>query len=313
MLLVHSRFALVVILSLLLVTSINCTTMPAQTPSPPVPSPTPITPTPPISMPPGPTAPPEESTPPAPPSSTVPITLHTKQTLQAAWILGLPGEVKPGGTPVEVVNFKTPQLEMGQISIILKTTTDVTSKLRDLSFTKLTLPRLSLVVRMDAKTESDYAYHMAEARVVSVKPLEGEQGAVAVNISFNKIELVAGVSMQPGPPSGAPKVQATGLNSAWIYGSFMDGSTGGMQVEIVDFTAPSFNGKLTVTFGESALDVVRLLLTRMPLRELILVLPDRASQRYVEFKLWEARATAVAGSNGQQVVFESDTIECLTE
>jgi hypothetical protein len=202
---------------------------------------------------------------------------------------------------------------MGQISIILKTTTDVTSKLRDLSFTKLTLPRLSLVVRMDAKTESDYAYHMAEARVVSVKPLEGEQGAVAVNISFNKIELVAGVSMQPGPPSGAPKVQATGLNSAWIYGSFMDGSTGGMQVEIVDFTAPSFNGKLTVTFGESALDVVRLLLTRMPLRELILVLPDRASQRYVEFKLWEARATAVAGSNGQQVVFESDTIECLTE
>jgi hypothetical protein len=50
----------------------------------------------------------------------------------------------------------------------------------------------------------------------------------------------------------------------------------------------------------------------MPSQELILVLPDRASQRYVEFKLWDATATAVAGSNGQQVVFESDTIERLT-
>ena len=32
-----------------------------------------------------------------------------KQTRQAAWIQGLPGEVKPGGIPVEVLDFRPPQ------------------------------------------------------------------------------------------------------------------------------------------------------------------------------------------------------------
>jgi hypothetical protein len=235
--------------------------------------------------------------------------LRRESGLQAAWIRGLPGETKPEGTPIEVVNFKTPQLEMGKISIVLKTTPDLTLKLQNLSSTKLTLPKLSLVVRMDAKTESDNAYNMAGAQIVSVSSLEGE-GLLAVNVGFNKIEVKAGINLNPGPPAEALKVQDTGLNSGWIYGLSKD-STDGMQVEIVDFNSPSSNGQLKVTFGKSTLDVARLL-TRMPLHDLTLVLPDRASQSYVEFKLWDVRATAVAGSNGRQVLFESNRIEHFT-
>ncbi len=93
----------------------------------------------------------------------------TERIRQAAWIHGLLGKAKRGGLPVEVLNLKPPQPKLGQLSFILKTTTDVTTMLRDLSSTKRTISRLSLVVRTDAKSESDLAYHMADARIVSVQ------------------------------------------------------------------------------------------------------------------------------------------------
>ena len=234
-----------------------------------------------------------------------------KQTRQTAWIHGLPGDVKPGGIQVEVLNFKPMLPGTRQMSVNLAAASDTVTWLRKASLVKTVLPRLSLVVRIEPKTEQDVEYRMTDAHIVSVQEELSLQGAVAINISFNKFEMVAGVSMQPGPPPTAPLIQASGSNKGWICKSSTSGSLRRASVEVADFTPPCFNGRLAVTFGAESPEIQRLLQAREPLPELILVLPDRATQRYVEFKLWDAWVTA-PGLTAHQVVFESDLIECLT-
>jgi hypothetical protein len=236
----------------------------------------------------------------------------TQPTRQPAWIHGLPGAAEQEGVPVEVLDFTRPQHTTRELRATVEATADVTAKLRDLAMTRRTVPRLSVVVRTDAKSELDDAYRLTDAQIVSVNPRGGMPRAVDVIILFNKIELVAGVKLNPGPPPDAPEVGGSGPHSGWIHRSAKAAAAEGIQVEVVDFTPPCFNGRLAVTFGAPSLEVQRLLQARKPLRELIFVLPDRARGRYVEFKLGEARATTLPGVHEQRVAFDSDVIECLT-
>jgi hypothetical protein len=230
---------------------------------------------------------------------------------QEGWIQGLFNTTDTMGTPVEVVDFKHPQPNMHQFNVILQTTPEVESVLKRHSSAKSVIPRLSIVVRMDAKSKLDEAYHLANARIVSVKPAKMQQNAEEVIISFDNVAKVSGTTMNPGPPSGAPTVQDTDMNLGWICDESTSGTISRTEVEIVDFTIPCFNGQLSVTFGKSVQEVQQLFQSPASMRELILVLPDRDLHRYVEFKLWDVKGTAVPGDE-YQIVFKADMIECLT-
>jgi len=234
-----------------------------------------------------------------------------KAACQQGWLHGLPGEVVPAGIPIEVWDLKPPLPRMRQMHLVLAGPSDVTTALAKMVPAKTTLPRLSLVVRTDPKAEQDVEYRMVDAAILSIQPSPIVKGAMALGIGFNRYEAVAGINLNPGPPPGAGPVQSTGVNIGWIHASLASGDMEQVAVEVVDFVAPYFDGQLAVTLGSDSAEVERLLRRASPAPELILILPERASQRYVEVKLWDATVAAAAGPGARHVVFQSDVMECL--
>lgn len=235
-----------------------------------------------------------------------------KQTIrQEGWIQGLFNAADTVGIPVEVVDFKHPQPNMHQCSIILQSSPEVESALKRHSSAKSVLPRLSIVVRTDKKSKLDEAYHMANARIVSVKPSKKHKETMEATISFNNVSKVSAKYLNPGPPPGAPTVKDIGMNMGWICNESADRVVTRTEVEIAGFTPPFFNGQLSVTFGKPVPGMQRLIQADEPLQELILVLPDRDLHRYVEYKLWDV-AAIVDPNDGHQIIFKSEMIECLT-
>jgi hypothetical protein len=230
--------------------------------------------------------------------------LMTTQTSQQAWIHGLPGETRPGGIPIEVLDFHPPWPASRQLSLVLRANLSLANELRQLFSTRTRLGQLTVVIRKDPRSQQDTTYNMTDAAIGSVGLPVGSQGGWSVNIHCSKLQMIAGISMNPGPPPDAPPVRATGMNRGWIHG--LHESARGMPVDVIAFTPPSDSGQLAVTFGNPELS--SLLKPRRPFQQLILVLPDRARKRYVEFKLWDAN---VAFAHGRRVVFESDIIECF--
>lgn len=228
----------------------------------------------------------------------------TTQASQQAWIHGLPGETRPGGTPIEVLNFNPPWPDSRQLSLALRANLSLVNKLRQLSSTRTRLGKLTVVIRKAPGSQQDTVYNLTDAGIGSVGLPVGSQGGYPVNIYCSKLQMVAGIRMNPGPPPDAPPVLATGMNKGWIHG--LHDSAQGMPVDVIAFTPPSDSGHLAVTFGNAELS--SLLKPREPFQQLILVLPDRARKRYVEFKLWDAN---VSFAHERRVVFESDIIECF--
>ena len=233
-----------------------------------------------------------------------------EKTYQTAWIRGLPEYTKSNGIQMGLLDPVPPKPLANQISFTLKATTDVVKTLENLLSAKGIIPRLSVVVRTDAKSESDLAYNMADACIISVQPTMGLPTATTVSIRFQKLELVAGVNLNPGPPPGAPQVRITGSNMGWIYDSSKPSRTSGTPIEIHNFAAPDFNGRLTLILAKSSSEIEELVQNSLQSRDLILVLPDRNTRRYIEFKLWDAKA--IMWDDAMHVVFEADAIECLT-
>lgn len=229
---------------------------------------------------------------------------------QQAWIRCLPGLDKEGGIPLETLPIATPMADERSLSVMLYGSSELVSNLQSLSKQQTTLPTLSLVVRTDAAKELDYEFLMTDAVIASVLPIKDLAGAQAVNIFFNSISMKLALTGNPGPPVNCPPIQLIGMNTGWIFGLPNEEIKSGKPVEVVDFTPPHFNRRLTVTFGEPSSEIQNQIRNPGLKRELVLVLPDRVTQRYVEFKLWNAEINLL--EDERQIAFESDMIVCLT-
>lgn len=232
------------------------------------------------------------------------------KTRQQAWIGGLPGLDKPGGIPFEALPFSSPKPDARSLSLTIFASKDLVSQLQSLSENRTKVPKLSLVVRTDAVKEPDYEFLMTDAVIASVFPVKDLVGAQMVNIFFNSISMKLALTGNPGPPASCPPVQPTGVNMGWIFGLPQEDIKSGKTIEIVDFTPPHYNRRLTVTLGKPSSEITNLIQNPLPMQELILVLPDHSTQRYVEFKLWNVSATLL--EDERHVAFESDMIKCLT-
>jgi len=257
--------------------------------------------------------------------------MSTKPSRQA-WFHGLPGYTMSEGVPVEVVNFIppkpksgnfiirfrnwlleqfgiriTPRPDRSKLNIAFVASHNLKVSLQKLSANRTSVPQLRFVIRTDSQKEADNEYQMADAIIEFVRPRNNIPAALDVNISYNSITWQMGWT-NPGPPLDAPEVQDNGNNTGWIFGSSSDHQRA-ISCNIVNFTPPCFNGQLKVIFGKLTAEIQPLLNAHTPLQELILVLPDRRRLSYVEYKLWNVRASIEEDSTEKMVVFESVTIE----
>jgi hypothetical protein len=234
-----------------------------------------------------------------------------QQIHQEAWLKGLSSTVDTTGIPVEVMDFTEPQPGKHQFDITLQTTPELESILNKHSSAKSVFPKMSIVVRKDAKSKLDEGYHLANARIVTVQQSVKQQGAVDVTISFNNVTKITASSWNPGPPPRAPSVRAAGMNPGWICETSADGTVLRKELQIVDFKLFCFESQLLMTFEKSSSDV-RQFFPESPIKyDLILVLPDRNTLSYVEIKLRNVKITCIQ-DNTHQIVIQSDMIECLT-
>jgi hypothetical protein len=229
---------------------------------------------------------------------------------QQAWIRDLPGLDKEGGIPLETLPISTPKSDERSLSVTLYGSSKLISNLESLSKQRTKIPKLSLVVRTDAAKELDYEFLMTDAVIASVFPVKDLVRAQTVNIFFNSISMKLALTGNPGPPVNCPHIQLAGVNMGWIFGLPQEDIKSGKPVEIVDFTPPHYNRRLIVTLGKPSSEIEELTQKSAPTQELILVLPDRSRQRYVEFKLWDAKVTLL--EDERHILFESDVIVCLT-
>jgi hypothetical protein len=230
------------------------------------------------------------------------------KTRQKAWIRGLPGLDKKGGIPLEAIPFSSPTPDMRSFSVTLYGSSELISNLQLLSKQRTKLPRFSITVRTDAVKELDNQLQMTDAVIDSIMPSE-DKAAVVVNILFTSISAKMGLMQNPGPPVNCPSIQPTGVNAGWIFGLPQEGIQNGKAVEVVDFTPPQYNRRLMVTLGKPSREIQDWLQRSVPVQELILVLPDRSTRRYVEFKLWNPEATLL--EEERQIAFESNLVICL--
>ena len=100
-----------------------------------------------------------------------------------------------------------------------------------------------------------------------------------------------------------------GTNKGWLFTPGGENHQKGIAVEVEDFVPPDYDGRLVVHFGKPS-SVIQRLTHSQRTSKLIMVLPDRDSQRYVEFKLWDIQAIAL--ESDRKAIFESNFIECLT-
>jgi hypothetical protein len=151
---------------------------------------------------------------------------------------------------------------------------------------------------------------MVNARVLEAEPIATAPGQMTLRFGFKSWELIAGSSYQPGPPPDAPPVDAVGPNMGWAIGLSPANRRLVMPMAVLDFTAPHYDGRLLVLFERSPRRLQRFLRENRPLRHLILVLPDRPHRSYVEFKLWNVRASSMP-TRSASFVFEAPMIERL--
>lgn len=232
-----------------------------------------------------------------------------------AWLHGIPGDTTPGGIRVEVV---TPPAG-GRVTLTLKTDDRLSHTLHTLLKNKNRLNELRLVLRKDPKSKMDVVYTLGSITVSSIK--SGPAQAQSVDLTFTNVESRMLLSANPGPPVGAPAVQATGINTGWIHLS-ESSAMEGIAVDVVGFTPSEGSGLLRVVFAgdQDWRKVQRLLQARKSLGLLILVLPDRENRRYVEYKLSDAIVASrkpityspnEKGFVNQEVVFKSHMTEYL--
>jgi hypothetical protein len=222
---------------------------------------------------------------------------------QQAWLKGLPHH--KADVRLRVQSATSPKPHTSFITVNIIGDHALLRELRALSRARTVLPALSLVVRTDAARELDNAYQMTSALIEEIKAVKGLPGLTTVNISFNKISMRTALTGNPGPPDDAPPVRAQGPNTGWM---FRAGTA--IPLQVLDFTAPHFDGRVRITLGEPSSEIQSLKDEAVAPPELILVLPDRAQQHYVELKLREPGIRLQ--ENGRQAVFEADWIEILT-
>lgn len=229
---------------------------------------------------------------------------------QQAWIRGLPGFDKEGGIALEVLPFSAPTPGKHSLSVTLYGSSELVSDLASLSKQRTKFPKFSLTVRTDAKKELDNQFQMKDAVIDSIVPAKDLAGAQVMTVLFGSVSIKMALTANPGPPPNCPPVWPTGVNTGWIFGLPHEDTSGGTPIEISDFIPPHYNRRLIVTLGKPSSEIHELTHTPTPFQELILVLPNRVSQGYVEFKLWDVKTTTEVDE--KVVNFESDMIECLT-
>lgn len=248
---------------------------------------------------------------------------------EQGWIHGLriEGEPPGKGTEIQIVDFKPPSASSLQATVIFIRTESVLKALDNFSRSQIRLPSLSLVIRKNPTSpRPDTEYRMTSVQVLSVKKVENIQGEQLVEATFlfSRVKETEGISLQPGPPPGAPLVTREGPNKGWVYGIEPYGESPRTILDVFEFTCPDGDGELKIVFGgDENLSSILLDLEqgqKIP-GELILVLPDKEKLEYVEFKLFNALVaktslwTLNAGAEDRivhEVTLKSNLIKCLT-
>ena len=228
---------------------------------------------------------------------------------QQAWIRGLPGLDQEGGISCNTLPVPLPTPDKRSLKVTLYGSSELISSLLLLSKKRTKLSQLSITIRTDAAKELDDQIQLTGVVVDSVTPL-ADKTAVQVSLLFNGIYARMGVTLNPGPPFNCPPVQPTGVNRGWIFGLPYEDLKSGKPVDILDFIPPHDNRRLMVSLGTPPFEIEDLVQNPTSVQELILVLPDRISQRYVEFKVWNPKVTMM--DDLRKIAFDSNRIVCLT-
>jgi hypothetical protein len=139
-------------------------------------------------------------------------------------------------------------------------------------------------------------------------PKQG-QATQQVILGYERIQARMGVSMNPGPPADAPTVKGdSSTNLGWIY---QPGHVSRpIAVVISSFAGPEGSNELRLRLGGEyplAPEIDELAKLSQWQGELILVLPDKRTLRYVEFKMRDGKVARSA----DEIVFRSNSIDIL--
>jgi hypothetical protein len=254
-----------------------------------------------------------------------------------AWIHGLPAFMIPGGKPIEAVNFRSPIAPSRRLNLVFVNEDSVVQELKSHLSSRRSFATLAVVVRKDPITKEDIELRMTNVTVASVNPMgmglvKGADGMTARQVTlvgagfnFDKITEKIKTSANPGPPPGAPPVRKEGINKGWIY-LFSEDPQQAAAVDVLGFSLSDNQARVKVFFrpDEYLWKALRELKKTHRVGEpLILVLPDKETQRYVELKLFAPVSALIQSRNAYQdhkdkfdvleVVFGSNWIEYRIE
>ncbi len=121
-----------------------------------------------------------------------------------------------------------------------------------------------------------------------------------------------GISLQPGIPLNAPRININSSNFGWIYAH--GAKPGDKNIEIslnkYSFDMKQGNLRIDIVKDQSSINAISdLIQSQGTGKQLILVLPDKNSMKYIEYKLWNAKMNI---TDSKHISFQSSDIVCLT-
>jgi hypothetical protein len=227
-----------------------------------------------------------------------------------AW-LHIEGQTPALGIPVVM----TGRPADGRASVMIKGNEDFLKMMKSQYERGARFDQVKLVVRENPSDKREIVYTLSNVAIESILG-EGTETST-ISMRFDKMSTVAGVWQNPGVPPGAPAIVASGINKGWVHFAETK-DPNGMPVNVIAYTSTEGSGLLKLTFESSEAlheTLAGLLHEKKTVDMLILMLPERESRRYIEYKLARASVLSLSdarGSNWHEVVFNSNEIECYT-
>jgi len=237
-------------------------------------------------------------------------------TSSQAWIHGLPGLMIQGGKPIEAVNFRSPSAPSRRFELVFVNDDNIVQELKSHRSSRRSLATLAVVVRRNPMTKEDLELTMTNVTITSVTPMgngliKGTEGAggvrqvtlVGAGFQFDKITEKVKVSANPGPPPGAPPVRKEGMNKGWVY-LFSEDPQQAAAIDVLGFSLSDNRARVEVIYRPEEYPwraLRELEKTHRSGEPLILVLPDKETQQYVELKLFAPVSVSIQPRNRNQV------------
>ena len=237
-------------------------------------------------------------------------------TSSQAWIHGLPGLTIAGGKPIEAVNFRSPSAASRRFELVFVNDDNVVQELKSHQGSRRSLATLKVVVRRNPRTEEDLELTLTNVRITSLTPMgnglvKGTEEAgggrqvtlVSAGFQFEKITEKVMLSSNPGPPPGAPPVRKEGINKGWVY-LFSEDPQQAAAIDVLGFSLSDNRVRVEAIYRTEEYPwraLRELEKTHRSGEPLILVLPDKETQQYVELKLFAPVSVSIQPRNRNQV------------